>query len=501
MKAAVLFYFLLIVSVKISRSQGFDNVWILGFDTVQGQSTGRTQIDFTNGSPNVQLANRYISFRRTNASICDSSGNLQFYTNGFFIVNNNEDTLLNGAYIDTSAVMNSWIHKGSFIPQGAMVIPRANYTSQYYLFHEKADLADVPGVSQIQSLYLAYSLIDMTLNGGKGEVTTREHHIFDDTLFLGGITGVKHANGRDWWIIKHENNSNGFYTILVTPDTILGPYIQYIGQQLNFGGNGQSVFSPNGNHLAMYDNLNDLDVFDFDRCSGKLTNYRHVTINDSAGSAGVAFSNNSRFLYVSSYLYLYQFDMSNQNFASSQTTVAIWDSFFSPGVPFATTFYLAQLGPDGKIYINNSNGTNKLHVINSPDSMGLSCDVCQHCIHLPTYNAFTIPNSPNYYLGPENASVCDSLNSGINAIREVASLKIYPNPASDFLWIDFHLPISPNCGALNIYNFLGILILQKPLCSYFNTAKIECNQLPAGIYYVTIVQSDRNLISGKFVKM
>ena len=173
--------------------------------------------------------------------------------------------MLNGAYIDTGAVMNSWISRGSPIAQSVFIIPKPRSTDKYYLFHEKADIANSPGISQIQALNLFYSLIDMTADSGKGEVIERQVSLISDTLFLGGITGVKHANGRDWWIINHENNSNGFYTLLVTPDTITGPFLQYIGQQLNYGGNGQSVFSPDGSHFAMYDNLNDLDAFDFEK--------------------------------------------------------------------------------------------------------------------------------------------------------------------------------------------------------------------------------------------
>jgi hypothetical protein len=59
--------------------------------------------------------------------------------------------------------------------------------------------------------------------------------------------------------------------------------------------------------------------------------------------------------------------------------VATWDGFEENGF-FATTFYLAQLAPDGKIYINSNNGVSYLHVINNPDSLGLACDVCQHCV-------------------------------------------------------------------------------------------------------------------------
>ncbi|HRF38555.1 MAG TPA: hypothetical protein PK198_07190, partial [Saprospiraceae bacterium] len=71
-------------------------------------------------------------------------------------------------------------------------------------------------------------------------------------------------------------------------------------------------------------------------------------------------------------------------------------------------FYLAQLAPDGKIYINSNNGVRYLHVINQPDSLGLACDVCQHCVELPSINALSLPNFPNYRLHHLEGSPCDT---------------------------------------------------------------------------------------------
>lgn len=77
----------------------------------------------------------------------------------------------------------------------------------------------------------------------------------------------------------------------------------------------------------------------------------------------VAFSPNGRYVYVSSVFNVYQFDTEAADVAASMVHIAEWDSTYSPFPPLATLFDIAQLAPDGKIYISTGNSTDKLHVI------------------------------------------------------------------------------------------------------------------------------------------
>ncbi|MBX2926374.1 MAG: PKD domain-containing protein [Saprospiraceae bacterium] len=187
---------------------------------------------------------------------------------------------------------------------------------------------------------------------------------------------------------------------------------QDIGYIVSSQSIGQAVFSPDGTKYAsvhLTGSAGDpihVSIFDFDRCSGELRNPRQFSYADTAWAGGIAISSNSRFLYVSSYRYVYQYDLHAEDIETSRITVAVWDGF---GNPLSTTFYLAQLAPDGKIYINSNNGVRYLHVINQPDSLGLACDVCQHCVELPSINALSLPNFPNYRLHHLEGSPCDTL--------------------------------------------------------------------------------------------
>ena len=478
-----------------SISQGINNLWLLGYDTIQNQSTPKVTIDFSGGSPSISSTNRPMEIFGTNALISNTNGNLLFYTNGVYLANANNDTMLNGQGLNPSAYTSNWA-SGLNIPQADLVIPFPGDTTKYYLIHETLDSAN------IIPLYLYYSIIDMNLDGGLGGVVSKNNVLNRLPLMFGAVTACKHGNGRDWWVVMHEYaysvDNNGYVKFLITPDGILGPYYQSIGK-LRILGLGQVAFSPDGKWYAHYDTGGDLDLMNFDRCIGEFNNLIHISIDDSAYWGGIAFSQDSKKLYVTSDKYIYQYDLNAANISSSQLTVAVWDSFSSPIPLFATTFWLSQLMPDGKIYITTGNGTDYLHVINNPDSLGLACNVCQHCIQLPIYNAFTIPNYPNYFLRADSGSVCDTLT----AIQNVQSgvnqeLVVFPNPVSRVLYVKVHKEFEIKMA--KVFDAIG----QDIPANYSfikNGEYLEMNVsgLSPGIYFLELL-SDRGRVVKKFVK-
>ena len=501
MRASPIFFLLLLILSPCVYSQGLSNFWISGYAIQSPPPWGNTTLNFFGGIPTSYFQQRNLDFNRTSITMSDLAGNLLFYSNGFSICNDNNDTMLNGAGIDSSYVLTQWYNDGQPAAQTMLVIPQPGNETRYYnIFHVTIDTTWNNGVIAFENaLKLRHTIIDMTLDSGRGDVTQRELPLMYDTLSAGQVQGVKHANGRDWWVLIPRYAGGVFYSFLVTPDTVNGPINQQLGPNLIGASIRHVIFSPDGNKYAFVDHRNHLLIYDFDRCTGVLSNAIQIPVLDSMIARGVAFSPNSRYLYMSSHLYLYQFDTWATNIAASQITVAEWDTFYSPQPPSATTFYLPMLANDDKIYINTSNATDRMHIINSPDSGGLACDVCQHCLNLPTLNSFTMPNYPNYFLGAETGSLCDTLTS-VNEINNFAiSLTIKPNPAQEYFWLDYNLP-SNNHAILNIYNILGAKIFHRTLYSYFNTVKVECASLPSGMYIATVIQNNKLLGSAKFIK-
>jgi hypothetical protein len=475
-----------------SQGQGISNIWILGYDSIQNQFTGRTVIDYAADSVTVSFNNQlHGNFLRTCSTISDSLGNLLFYTNGFDVFNRSGSVMPNGYYIDSSAEYDSFWHRvGMPITQGTLILPDPSSDSLYYLFHEtmQPSFVDSTGTMVFYPKSLYFSVINMLSDSGMGDLSIREQDAFLDTLTLGRITAVKHANGRDWWIILYRYSGNTYIKLLLSTNGISPPSYQNIGPPLKYLDLAQAVFSPDGKMYAIADAFNGLILMNFDRCNGDFSNATQIVLNDTSFARGVAFSPNSRYLYVTGTKYLYQFDTWSSNITATKDTVAIWDGFYSPQFPFAASFYLMQLAPDGRIYVNAPNGVKVLHRIDYPDSAGNACSVCQHCVALATYNAFTIPNHPNYFLGADSGSVCDTLQLGIQNSEfriQNETLSIFPNPANDLVQLSY----TPNdkLRIIEIVAVDGRIVLRLNIPQWSQLQRIDVSKLNAGMYLCRFV--------------
>jgi len=399
-------------------AQKHDYIWLTGYSSIpDNMEYGGSVIDFNTEPPDLYYEFRDMNLQRTNASICDTSGNLLFYTNGIFIANAIHEQMENGGGLNPGEFTNEFADNGLPTVQGALFLPYPESDSLYILLHLARDWSGIVSPNTyVRRFY--YSLIDHQLDNHRGGVIDKNHLLIADTLNLGKLCAVKHANGRDWWSIIQEYYTNQFYRILINPEGVHLQESQLLEDSI-YSGAGQVVFSPDGTKFVQYIIKNAplghlIYIYDFDRCTGQLSNPVFINFVDSEMiAAGAAISPNSRYLYISALRYIYQYDLWADDIAATKDTVAIYDGFMSP---FATAFYLAQLAPDGKIYINAPNGVDVMHVINNPDLPGDSCDVCQHCVQLPTYNAFSMPNFPNYRLGALDGSPCDTLRQPPTAV-------------------------------------------------------------------------------------
>ncbi|MDQ3050778.1 MAG: T9SS type A sorting domain-containing protein, partial [Bacteroidota bacterium] len=193
-------------------------------------------------------------------------------------------------------------------------------------------------------------------------------------------------------------------------------------------------------------------------------------------------SPNSNYLYHSKWNTIYQIDLST----FSQDTVAINDGFYSPYPPFQTDFWLMYLAADGKIYISSGNGVIDMHVINSPDSSGLACDVQQHSLHTPCFFVRSNVLHPNYYLGPVIGSLCDTLGLGMQELPHDFHFSVSPNPNNGNFKVSYLLPQNEK-GKLEIFDITGrkVFDLALPEWSTMQVVSLPEN-ISDGIYNCVI---------------
>ncbi len=484
-KIAFLF---LIISISSLQAQQNDNIWMLGYEANQDPTDSFcfNIIRFDSGSPQVEVRDDiFVDFDGVNATFCDDNGMLKAYSEGKGIYNGNHEEMVNGYGLNYNDIY-------PLFPQTAVMLDYPGSNEQkLVLFHIRSDYIGAP-IYDIGAIKLFFSIIDLNSNSGKDNVIEKNKVLISDTLLCGKISAVRHGNGRDWWVLVNEYGTNRFYTILL--DTT-GPHlytIQAIGSSVP-SSLGQACFSPDGKTFATVGAVSEtvgsfLELYSFDRCTGLLSNHRRHTWTGASAGLGVAFSPNSRFLYVSARLNIYQYDLNASDWIGSRQSVAFYDGFESP---LPTRFFAAQLAPDHRIYISCLNGADVLHVINNPNTLGYDCNVVQHGLNIGCYHYLTIPNYPNYRIYDIPNSPCDTL--GINAPssaveEEVISgdgrVKVYPNPVTDgIVHIDLQNTLDEVVG-VGLFSAIGAKLMD---CSLLQGAWGVIPKLPTGLYYLQVI--------------
>jgi hypothetical protein len=183
------------------------------------------------------------------------------------------------------------------------------------------------------------------------------------------------------------------------------------------------------------------------------------------------------------------------NIGASKTTVAVYDGFATPSTPLYTHFNQMRLAPNGKIYVSTDNGCDAMHVIEYPDSNGISCNVMQHFFYFsfPSSNVVSVPNIPNFKLGPLSESICDSLTSIPKYDGDEYKLSVYPNPSKGILMLKFNSPKVIDYS-ICVKDLAGRFLLQVKgnSVSGINLQEMNLNEFANGIYFMTLILGEVN---------
>jgi WD40 repeat protein len=483
MKYLLIIFWGLIQIPYVSLAQFQNNKWLLGFANNFPSPWNGTKIEFNNNQRTITYDPRSIWFSGCFSGISDKDDNWFVYTNGSAVGNKNHDTLVNGFGLSPGG--DQFWQTGSAVPAQAIILPMDSTNDKIVLFHHNVLLnaPNFPFANQPRCLQLYYSIADHSL-GAKGTVIEKNKLILNDTLENANILTIRHANGRDWWVVIKRFGVDLFYSILVTPDSVYAP-MSFTTQSPTYPMGGQACFSPDGKHYASFSASSKLRVYDFDRCNGLLNNFRIKTsLHIIAGA--LSFSPNSRYLYTTTLDSLWQYDMQAQDVFGSETFIAKYDGF-TDSLGNSTTFWYHWLAPDGKIYITSNNTSRKLHVINNPDMPGLACDFQQHSVSIPTYNDKTCPTSINLALYQEPGSPCDTLGVGLNELRvNNLELRVSPNPSNGRFSLEY-LPQAKS-GMLYVYDMQGKELYREYVSPYTSIKNLDLSaKLANGTYGVSLV--------------
>eukprot|EP01034_Spumella_vulgaris_P019444 gene19444-24857_t len=140
-------------------------------------------MDFSNGDPVAGPSPMNNGSLESSTTISDADGNLLFSSDGLTVWNRNHQVMPNG----------NGLMGNISATQSSLAVPFPGNPNRYYLFTSAA----------IENNYesgLRYSIIDMTLNGGLGDVLPNAKNILVRDDVGEKVSGTFHANGHDIWI-------------------------------------------------------------------------------------------------------------------------------------------------------------------------------------------------------------------------------------------------------------------------------------------------------------
>jgi type IX secretion system substrate protein len=487
--------FLSLATLLIYAQSKHDYTWLMGLEPggLDYPINCMNVLDFGDAD-GLKITKELVDTRFfvANASISDNDGNLLFYSNGCYVKDANHQIMPNGEHLNPGLIYDDNCPDGGYTAQGGIIIlPLPDGSNKYYLFHQAYEVFNESPFVRINRLY--FSTVDIQLNNGMGDVVQKNKQILSSQLHT-GLQAVKHSNELDWWIITFSHTGNTYYKTLLSSNGEVTVDSQNIGNSLLSNGIGQMSFSPDGTKFAHFDFINQLSVFDFDRSTGLLSNYKHMEIDTPVLEPyGLAFSPSSRYLYLNTLERLYQLDMEAPDIFASKILVGEWDGFVYEffNLLFPVYFERMQLGPDCKIYMTPHAPVPYLHVINNPDEPGLACDFVQRGIELPCSANYSIPNFPNYRLGT-GYPVCDSnivyVSSTYVPPPSRDGMKIYPNPATNHLLVELGKGLDED-GWIIMTNTLGVQVLSERVSEGTEAIPLDTAHLPAGTYFLTLQTS------------
>lgn len=476
-----LFYFLIFVCSAFANAQLESAFWYFGFNS---------SIDFNSGTA-IAIDNGQLVTGEGCATISDSAGNLLFYTDGSLVYDANHTIMPNGTDLKGNSSSTS----------SAIIVPLPGDPNRYYIF-----TVDTDDLEYRDTEGLHYSIVDMSLNNGNGDIDIFEKNVNLLPITSEKLTAISNASGDGFWIISQFQDLFYSYELTETGLSInpvisqVAPFIELVNtsitnvdvaamrgyMKVNARGNRLVAAHFSNNTTADFDGITDiltarslaytnggeLYLYDFDNFTGIVSNPQPLLTRQDGGSIyGVEFSGNGQYLYAevdymnasTSQIFeflrgeIVQYDLTASNIQNSATVI-----HQDVITPFRGAL---QLGLDNKIYHSRLE-QNALSVINNPDEAGLNTNY--------TFNSFPLSQNTTARYGLPIFVQSFLLNGEIEATNHCfGEEQLFAiNTAANLVSVNWNFG-DPLSGALNVSNDLEPLHLFTEPGIYTITAIVE----------------------------
>lgn len=352
--------FLMVSNIALYAQQ--ENVWVFANSGIDFNAT--PPVSFPSQMGSAPLSN----FGESAASVADANGVLQFYTEGTYVFNRQHQLMPNGDPIIPVTNVTGYSPTSS-TAQGSIIIPHPDTSNLYYVF----SLGSIE--SGFFSGRLYYSVVDMDLDNGLGDVVSNRRGILVDSNLTERITAVPRSDCQGFWLLCVDHTGMlksfsitgmGINTNPVVSNLNLNA-VQKIGK-IDISPNGQKI-GISQNVDAVMGNFSGLILADFNASDGTVSNVQELMQNVSI--YGLCFDFDSELLYLNEFSlsplgYITQINVNAGTVADiNNSRVVLSDRVLYTSIKRA---------PNNKIYYRYMQ-PNIISVINAPNVPGTGAGV------------------------------------------------------------------------------------------------------------------------------
>jgi hypothetical protein len=435
----------------------------------------------------------------SSATFCDNnSGELLFASNGWRLVNGDEQIVSHKLWFSNIPHPGGPDSTNVDIIAGPLFLPHPGDSTKAYLFYGQYTGYSVQSLSFQADKYFTYALLDIPSKS----LISKNNILLTDTSSYGDIQACRHANGRDWWIIKPDIYSNKYFIGLLTPQGLQMTNLTLPNAPNSIRCNTTSKFNIQGTKYIQYNGPYSRSVheYDFDRCTGTLSNFVLHDISDSISP----FDGSLASMTIS--------PAGSKFYIKRNTTPNLAQGLFQLDLATDSMRLISRRGqcpqmmPNGKkllfgnSFLDSNNAIQRrIGEIENPNANFDDLIIDYFKYNHPNATMGVAPNNFAYMrLGADTLSICDSLSviTKKSGLKENGGLAVFPNPATNQLNLVFD---KNSTGTIAIFDAMGKEIYSYLIINDSLEFPIDISNFINGIYYLSYRNKDVS-IHRKFVK-